>query len=1030
MVNSMTSSNKGSLLLHPLLLLLLLLLLPLFLIPTATANNDEDTLHVHIIAHTHDDVGWLKTVDEYYLGSHNEIQKASVRLTIDTVVAALLANPERRFIYVEIAFFKRWWMEQSEAMRDNVKMLVKEGRLEFINGGMSMNDEACVHFRDAITNMAEGFEFLEEHFGVRPRVGWHIDPFGHASAQAALYADMGFEAFIITRIDYEDRNKRLPEKRMEFIWRGSNSVGDKSEIFTSIMSQHYCSPGGFNFQYDLGTNDEPINDNMYVKGYNVDTRANELVKVFRQYQGWSATNNILIPFGCDFTFMNAFGYFQNMDKLIKYINEHPEKYNINVRYSTPSLYIDGVKKAIKKKGMKLEIKYDDFFPYNDNLDATWSGFFTSRPGLKGYVRSVSAFYSSAQSLIAQYMFRHGKKFNAPALFAKNALVQMGEVMGILQHHDAVSGTSKQAVAYDYAQRLSEATEGLESHVLKAVNDIVFDGKLKDLQTCKKLNESVCEPAMELADGKDLSIVLHNSIGQQREHLVRIPVPTSVTRLAVFGAKMTPIKSQLIVFKKQYNRDTNDLVFRITLEPFSFTTVTIKVQKDSEASLATTANVEEVSDDQLLSANGMEVGSGSTRIVAREAAAGSDDAYETRIVFNYGTNEEKHVSRNYLWYKSYQQDGQKSGAYIFRPEDDKAAIVCKKPKLLTVRGPIIDEMYTVFDTKDVKLRDRVTLFPGVGGMALLSATIGHVDLGNPAQGKEYIIRYNTHLKNTEGYFYTDSMGMEYVQRRRNYRPQWNVTIKYESSQNYYPVQTSMVLQDRESGDVVSVLNDRSQAGGSLKDGQMELMIHRRTSFDDGRGVGEAISEPGTDGKGLTITTEQALLVGKGEAIAYGVRKGILMVENPVQMYFSTSEEAAAAVERGSNALVNINGPKARLPENIHLLSAKPVHCPGVSDETKSCGPNVLKIRLHNIFSVGEHSKFSTPSTVRLSADLFGGAVVKSVHEMELGGTKVRQSSIDPDHITIGPMQIRTFVVVLDSSTTNTRKQFAPSEGGAV
>lgn len=32
------------------------------------AGNEGETLNVHLVAHTHDDVGWLKTVDEYYYG--------------------------------------------------------------------------------------------------------------------------------------------------------------------------------------------------------------------------------------------------------------------------------------------------------------------------------------------------------------------------------------------------------------------------------------------------------------------------------------------------------------------------------------------------------------------------------------------------------------------------------------------------------------------------------------------------------------------------------------------------------------------------------------------------------------------------------------------------------------------------------------------------------------------------------------------------------------------------------------------------
>jgi alpha-mannosidase len=89
-------------------------------------------------------------------------------------MSALDSNPDRKFTYVEQAFFTRWWNEQSEKTQSRVKALVKSGQLSFVNGGWCMHDEAAAHYIGMMDQTKLGHDFLKETFDYVPSVGWQM----------------------------------------------------------------------------------------------------------------------------------------------------------------------------------------------------------------------------------------------------------------------------------------------------------------------------------------------------------------------------------------------------------------------------------------------------------------------------------------------------------------------------------------------------------------------------------------------------------------------------------------------------------------------------------------------------------------------------------------------------------------------------------------------------------------------------------------------------------------------------------------
>ena len=143
------------------------------------------------------------------------------------------------------AFFARWWHQQDEKTKGMVRGLVKDGRLEFSNGGWCMHDEAAPHYVDMIDQTTLGHKFLMTEFGVAPSTGWQLDPFGHSATQAALLsAEVGFQGLFFGRIDYQDLWLRRQNRAVEFVWRPSPSLGPEAQVFSGLTGGATCMAHG------------------------------------------------------------------------------------------------------------------------------------------------------------------------------------------------------------------------------------------------------------------------------------------------------------------------------------------------------------------------------------------------------------------------------------------------------------------------------------------------------------------------------------------------------------------------------------------------------------------------------------------------------------------------------------------------------------------------------------------------------------------------------------------------------------------
>ncbi|XP_066379439.1 probable alpha-mannosidase At5g13980 [Miscanthus floridulus] len=977
-------------------------------------------LNVHVVPHTHDDVGWLKTVDQYYVGSNNSIQGACVQNVLDSLIPALLKDENRKFIYVEQAFFQRWWRNQNDMIKDTVKGLISSGRLELINGGMCMHDEAAVHYIDMIDQTTLGHRYIKEEFGQIPRIGWQIDPFGHSAVQAYLLgAEVGFDAFYFFRIDYQDRDTRKGTKELEVVWRGSKTLGSSADIFAGIFPKNYEPPPG-EFYFEVDDSSPVVQDDPLLFDYNVEERVNDFVAAAVAQANITRTNHIMFTMGTDFKYQYAESWFRNMDKLIHYVNKDGR---VNALYSTPSIYTDAKYAANEQ----WPLKTNDFFPYADNPNAYWTGYFTSRPALKRYVRMMSGYYLAARQL-EFFKGRHSSGLSTDSL---------GDALALAQHHDAVTGTEKQHVANDYAKRLSIGYTQAQELVSTSLACLIESGSksrcsspMTKLSQCLLLNVTYCPPAeMDLTKGKSLVVLVYNSLGWKREDILRIPVFSD--SIVVHDSEGREIESQLLPIAtaslnirdkhvKAYLSITPGakpkfwLAFPVSIPPLGFNTYFVS---NSKKSAHMSSKSSQYSPQGSESSN-LQVGQGNLKL--QYNAAGTLSLYsdsKTQVQANF---EQKY--KYYIGQDGNASDPQASGAYIFRPNGTVPIKTDGQVPLTVLRGPIVDEVHQQINswiyqiTRVYKGKDYVETEFIVGPIP--------VDDGN---GKELATEIVTNMA-TNKTFYTDSSGRDFIKRIRDYRSEWKIEVHQPIAGNYYPVNLGIYVED--GSKELSVLVDRSIGGSSIKDGQIELMLHRRLLHDDGKGVAEALNETVCLDKqceGLIIEGKYYVKIDpQGEGARWRRTFG-QEIYSPLLLAFT--EQDGGNWANSHVAKFSAMDSTYSLPDNVAMLTLQELE------------DGSVLLRFAHLYEAGEDKDLSTLASIdlkrvfpekkidkiietSLSANQERTAMEKKRLKWKVQGSAadekvVRGGPVDPSKLVVelGPMEIRTFIINFDHSISN-------------
>ncbi|XP_078132141.1 epididymis-specific alpha-mannosidase [Sander vitreus] len=958
------------------------LVVVVFFLYCCYSAEENKPIQTFVIPHSHMDVGWVYTIQES--------MHAYAANVYTTVTEELSKAADRRFIAVEQEFFRLWWdTVATDSHKKQVRQLVKEGRLEFIIGGQVMHDEAVTDLDDEILQMTEGHGFLYETFGVRPQFSWHVDPFGASATTPVLFALAGFNAHLISRIDYDLKDAMQKNKKLQFVWRGSPSLKEKQQIFTHTMDQFsYCTPSQLPFSNSSGFYwngvamfPDPPKNGVYpnmslpVTKETVQAYAKTMVENIKQRAAWFRTNHVLWPWGCDKQFYNSSVQFNNMDPLMKYINQNSKEFGVTVQYATLSEYFQ----AIYQSDLVWELRgSEDFLPYSTEPHQAWTGFYASRNVLKGVARQASSQLQAAETLFTRYRisFPDGPVAKNWALDKLRALRW---AVSEVQHHDGITGTESPTVADMYLQHLMQASMGVDE-LLAALFLLPHNLNIPSILGSRYHRKGVHQ-ALEQ------HVIAYNPLAWNTTTIINVTVtfPTA----AVFDDDGQPVPAQ--IQKSAHSNVTYDLFIMVELGGLQHRKYLIKFSEklcSGRSKCGQTYKAKGVLFERRNIRDWLKTG--------RRLLPVLNECY--KLMFDQDTNllhsitnlQVKMTVRMTQDFWEYHTNGDvKAGPisdnYIFSA-NGSAVRAYKAVEMEIIPGKIVTEIrqhfYREESDKDYTY-SITTRVPECFGSRLQCHRLEQTYSLGPLQlNTEVILRTSSSLKNNQT-LYTDDNGYQMMQR--TYRNFTNNTL----ARNYFPMVRAAYIEDDCSRLVL--VSDRAHGVSSQANGQLEVMLHRRLWNN----------LPWNLGYNLTLNDSSVikptlwLMLGSISATSQLYqREAIKLQHRPVIMPIDQPQKPWQVEKPRERSPVR----SVVLPPNLHLLSLSipgwnyssdhDVHLSHIhSGKDLHSEPDYDRVllRIMHLFEEGEDPELSKPVTINLKDVLQGIGEVQVLEERSLTGT---------------------------------------------